>query len=68
MRVAAIGASRKACLLRVVKIYDLDGAYGLPSVKKDELAWRLFVRGGIVELDVELIVPHRLDIGMVLSI
>jgi len=28
-----------------VKSYDLDGAYGLPGVKKDELARRLLVQG-----------------------
>ena len=47
---------------------DLDGAYGLLSVKKNKLTGRLFVRGGIVESDVEQIVPHRLDMRMVLGI
>jgi len=42
-----------------VKSCDLDGAYGLPGVKKDKLTGRLFVRGEIVKLDVEQIVPHR---------
>ena len=38
--------------------------HGLLGVKKDELAGRLFIRGGIIELDVEKIVPHRSDMGM----
>ena len=42
-----------------VKSCDHDVAYGVPGVKKDELAGRLFVRRGNVELDVEQIVPHR---------
>ena len=41
-----------------VKICDLDRAYDLPGVKKDQLAWRLFVQGGVVELNVEQIIPH----------
>ena len=47
---------------------NLDGAYTLPGVKKDELTRRFFVRGRIIELDVEQVVPHRLDMGMVLNI
>ena len=47
---------------------DLDGAFDLPSVKIVELAGRLFVRGGNVGIWVEQIVPHRLDMGMVLGI
>ena len=64
----AICTSHKTCLPRAVKICDLNGAYGLLDVKKDELAGRLFVREEIVELDVVQIVPHRLDMGMVLHI
>ena len=33
-----------------VKVRDLDSAYGLSGLKKDELVGRLFVRGEIVEL------------------
>ena len=51
-----------------MKSCDLDEAYGLLGVKKDELTWRFFVRRGIVELDVEQIIPHWLDMGMVLGI
>ena len=53
---------------RALKSCNLDGAYSLPGVKNDELARKLFVRGRIFELDVEQIVPHRLDMGMVLDI
>ena len=53
--------------LRAVKSCNLDEAYGLPSVKKDELAGRVFLFEGVIELDVERIVPHRLDMGMVLG-
>ena len=53
--------------LCAVKSCDVDGAYGLPGVEKDELVGRLFVRREIVELDVEQIVPHWLDMGIVLG-
>ena len=37
------------CVLRhAVKSCDLDGAYGHPGVKKDELAGRHFFRGGLL--------------------
>ena len=36
-------------------------------MKKDELTGRLFIQG-VVELNVEYIVPRRSDIGMVLDV
>ena len=51
----------------MVKSCDLDGAYDLPGVKKDELAERLCSRG-VVELDIKQTVPCRLDMGMILGI
>jgi len=49
----------------------LDRAFDLPvffGVKIVKLAGRLFVRGGIVGIWVEQIVPHRLDAEMVFGI
>ena len=37
-------------------------------MKKVELAGRLFVRRGIVDIWVEQIVSHPLDVGMILRI
>jgi len=54
--------------LCAVKSCNLDGAYGVSGVKKDEIVGKLFIRGRFVELDVEQIVPHRLDMGIVLNI
>jgi len=59
---------RRGLCPHTVRVCDLDGSYGLLGVKKDELTGRLFVRRGIVELDVKQIVPYRLDMGMVLGI
>ena len=46
---------------------DLDEVFDLP-VKIVELAGRLFIQGGIVGIWVDQIVPHRLDVGMVLGL
>ena len=46
---------------------QVDGAYDLPDVK-DELLGRLFIRVGIVELDAEHIVSHRLDMEIVMCV
>ena len=55
------------CVPHAVKSCDLDGAYDLPGVKKDELAERLCSRG-VVELDIKQTVLCRLDMGMILGI
>ena len=47
--------------LRAMKSCDLDGAYGLPGMKKDALVGRVFIREEILELDVEQIVSHQLQ-------
>ena len=48
MQNTAICASCYTCLSRAVKICDLDGAYGLPSVKKDELAGDFLFEGRLL--------------------